>query len=275
MLINGNEIFVGCDPEVFVIDKKTKNFVSGHGLILGTKQEPLRVKHGMVQVDGMALEFGIDPAKTEDEFVSRISLVMETLKKMLPKGLELAVVPIASFSEEIMQVQPREALDLGCDPDYNAYTLALNPSPQLPKHNIRSAGGHVHIGFTAGAPPKHPEHLKACAVLAAEMDYQLGVPSLSWDNNIERRKIYGGPGAFRPKPYGMEYRTLSNQWLLSEDLMRYVYRKTILSVSNVLCLKHNFNKEVFLYNNSISFYPKEAITNNFELIGRVLKEELF
>jgi hypothetical protein len=44
-----------------------------------------------------------------------------------------------------------------------------------------------------------------------------------WDKDATRRQLYGKAGAFRPKPYGMEYRVLSNRWLDSEPLMRWVY----------------------------------------------------
>ncbi|OYV41139.1 MAG: hypothetical protein B7Z80_02685 [Rhodospirillales bacterium 20-64-7] len=55
------------------------------------------------------------------------------------------------------------------------------------------------------------------------MDYFLGIHSLLWDKDGTRRKLYGKAGAFRPKPYGMEYRVLSNRWLDSPDLTRWVY----------------------------------------------------
>ncbi len=59
----------GCDPEVFLMvgDK----YVSAHGLFPGTKAEPFKVEKGAVQVDGLALEFNIDPAKTPEEFAAR------------------------------------------------------------------------------------------------------------------------------------------------------------------------------------------------------------
>ena len=54
------QILVGCDPEVFVA--KGGKFISAHGMIPGTKKAPHKVERGAVQVDGMALEFNIDPA---------------------------------------------------------------------------------------------------------------------------------------------------------------------------------------------------------------------
>jgi len=54
------QILVGCDPEYFV--KKNGIFQSAHGLIMGDKKNPQKVRNGAVQVDGMAVEFNIDPA---------------------------------------------------------------------------------------------------------------------------------------------------------------------------------------------------------------------
>jgi hypothetical protein len=45
------------------------------------------------------------------------------------------------------------------------------------------------------------------------MDLYLAVPSILMDDGIERKQLYGKKGAFRPKPYGTEYRVLSNFWI--------------------------------------------------------------
>ena len=65
-------ITIGCDPEFFV--KENNKFVNAHGLIEGTKDFPQLVNKGAVQVDGMALEFNINPAKNSKEFVSNIGV---------------------------------------------------------------------------------------------------------------------------------------------------------------------------------------------------------
>jgi hypothetical protein len=43
------------------------------------------------------------------------------------------------------------------------------------------------------------------------------------DNGILRKKLYGKAGAFRPKSYGVEYRTLSNFWIFEEKYIDWVY----------------------------------------------------
>ena len=266
MKLFGQEILIGCDPEVAVVNEKGE-LVSAHGLIKGTKDNPQLVKNGMVQVDGLALEFGIEPAKTETQFVTRINSVMKQLKGMLPKGYEFYTKPSFVFSNEVIDAQPPEALELGCDPDYDAYTLGKNPRPKLPMKGFRSAGGHVHIGWTKTKDCGSDEHMMDCAALSIELDYLLGVPSMGWDSDSQRRKLYGGPGAFRPKSYGMEYRTLSNQWIFSEDTMRFAYRNTIKAVGNLLANNSAAEKKLSLYSNTVTPSAKAIINQGFSALG--------
>ncbi len=217
------EIKVGCDPEVFV--KQNGVFRSAHNLIPGDKKNPHKVDKGAVQVDGMALEFNIDPATNEDEFCINVQEVFNTLKLMVP-DYEIACVPVADFDAEYMKAQPAEALELGCDPDFNGWTGGVNDKPNGDRP-FRTASGHVHIGWTEGEDVQDPVHYARCCHVAKQMDFFLGLPSLSYDggvNSQRRRELYGAPGCFRPKSYGAEYRTLSNAWLNSEHLMKWVFR---------------------------------------------------
>jgi hypothetical protein len=66
------------------------------------------------------------------------------------------------------------------------------------------------------------------------MDFYLGLPSLVYDAATRRREMYGKAGAYRPKSYGVEYRTLSNAWLNSAELIRWVYRATQKGVLSVI-----------------------------------------
>ena len=64
------------------------------------------------------------------------------------------------------------------------------------------------------------------------MDILLGLPSVILDADTERRAMYGAAGAHRIKPYGVEYRSLSNFWLGSEQLQEWAYEQSILAVSS-------------------------------------------
>lgn len=215
-------ILVGCDPEIFV--RRDGEFVSAHGLIPGDKKNPLKVEKGAVQVDGMALEFNIDPASSESEFVGNVQHVLQILGSMVP-GYELAPVPVADFPLEYIHSQPLAARELGCEPDYDAYTGMANvkPNADLP---MRTASGHVHVGWTNDASIYSAEHENACRSVIQQLDCVLGVASLFYDHDTRRRSMYGKGGCYRPKTYGAEYRTLSNAWLLSSERMAWVYRNT-------------------------------------------------
>jgi hypothetical protein len=268
----GTEFLLGCDPEVFVKNRKGE-LVGAWDLMPGTKMEPYKVPEGMVQVDGMALEFGVDPCSTKEEFIYRVNSVKATLKKMLPKGYSLALQPVAHFSEEEMKRAPAAALELGCDPDYCAYTGKKNPAPALPTPNMRSAGGHVHIGWGKDFDRLSKQFIEGCCPLAAELDYYLGIPSLHWDSNQERRAIYGAPGAFRPKSYGMEYRSLSNQWLNSDELIGFVFDATVKGIRSVMSAPVSV-KDVVLFHKNMAFEPRTAINKNFKELGRDLYKKL-
>lgn len=224
------KILLGADPEIFM--RKGKTFHSAHGVIQGDKKNPLKVHKGAVQVDGMALEFNIDPASNADEFVDNLTTVMGILKGMVP-DYELVPVPVANFGAEYMAAQPAEALELGCDPDFNAWENgAANPRPNG-KVNFRTGAGHVHIGWGKDMDINDPDHQAACIALTKQLDYYLGIGSLMYDTDTKRRTLYGAAGAYRPKPYGMEYRVLSNAWLQSADLMRWVFNTTNQAVQDL------------------------------------------
>lgn len=213
------EFKIGCDPEVFV--KRNGVFQSAYGLIAGDKKNPQPVRNGAVQVDGMALEFNTAPASTEDEFALFVQDVFDQMKLMVPE-YEVVAVPVAHFTPEYMKEQPEAALELGCDPDYNAWTGSTNTKPNG-QRPMRTASGHVHIGW-GNDIADGLEHRSMCHAAAAQMDFFLGLPSLAYDGDTERREMYGKAGCLRYKPYGVEYRTLSNAWLRSENLMRWVFR---------------------------------------------------
>ena len=214
-------ILVGADPEIFVRNSEGR-FRSAHGMIPGTKKEPHPVKDGAVQVDGMALEFNTDPAATRDEFIHNIGSVMNQLSGMVPEGHSLAIVPTARFHWRHLRTQPEEALELGCEPDYDAYTGKQNPRPNAAT-TLRTASGHVHVGFGETDDPTSEEHMMKCITLVKVLDAFLGMPSLFWDHDNQRRLMYGKAGAFRPKPYGVEYRSLSNAWLKHPEYVGYVF----------------------------------------------------
>lgn len=217
------KLLFGADPELFVFNPNSQQFVSGHNMVSGTKANPFPVNDGAIQVDGLALEFNITPCEDEEQWVKRINSVKGQLASRVP-GYLLRAVPVADFTPDTLAAQPPEALELGCEPDYNAWMDgAANPRPDGDQF-FRTGSGHVHIGWTSDADVRSKNHLADCMDVVRQLDYYLGVNSLLWDPDNRRRSMYGKAGAFRPKPYGVEYRVLSNSWLTSDELTRWVFR---------------------------------------------------
>lgn len=210
---------IGCDPEFFI--KQHDKHVSAIGMIGGTKDHPrpLKRKGFAILEDNVSVEFNIAPCHDHESFIESIQYVMTGLKKSLPEyefSKESAVV----FDED--QLKHPQALEFGCEPDYNAWTKSINPRPKASDANLRSAGGHVHVG-TQEDPIE---------VIRA-MDLFLGVPSIRMDKGALRRKLYGKAGCFRQKEYGCEYRTLSNFWIFTPELIKWVYDQTEKAINFV------------------------------------------
>jgi hypothetical protein len=220
------KITVGADPEVFLGLKG--QFVSAHNLLPGTKWDPFPVNKGAIQVDGMAAEFNIDPAEDEESFISNLDIVLSQLKEFVPDH-EVLPTPSVTFTKDFLKDIPLQALVLGCDPDFNAYTRGVNPRPNGNKP-MRTAGGHVHIGGFESDNIYEANHFNDMCRLSTAMDQTIGVYSVLWDKDDKRRSMYGNAGTFRPKTYGMEYRTLSNAWLFNKKLQGFVYRGVLEAV---------------------------------------------
>lgn len=214
------KLTLGCDPELFLIDIEGKLRASC-GLIGGTKEQPdpLPIGEGYaVQEDNVAIEFNIPPAASAKAFVESVGKTLDFLAFHVDTlyGFRLSNLSAASFPEEEL-IAPG-ALTFGCDPDYNAWTGKRNPRPKAEDKNLRSCGGHIHIG---GYPNfVRPESVIQC------MDIFAGVPSVLMDNGEERKKLYGKRGAFRAKSYGCEYRVMSNFWVFTPELRAWAWEQT-------------------------------------------------
>lgn len=207
-------IKIGCDPEVFIVDK-SGSFVPACGIVPGTKENPFRVDRGALQVDGVAAEFNIDPAETAELFNVNIKIVLAQLLahiKKVDKDLDIAFTPVARFSNDVWNKVPESAKILGCDPDYNIDgQINVNPSELIANEPIRTAAGHIHIGFT-DKPTSY--HLSDCTYIAKGF-YESGISVMNPNTSEEkeRLKYYGHSGSFRPKSYGIELRAPSNLWV--------------------------------------------------------------
>lgn len=230
------EFTIGCDPEVFIRESRKTAVVSAFGVIPGTKSSPHETPNGAIQVDGMALEFNTKPVPLTPRrpfsapprqpcaaFSNAVQNVLADLKARMGKKYQFVIEPVADFDPEYLEAQPEEAKELGCDPDFSAYTMEPNPRPDGDRP-FRTAAGHIHLGWDKDIPVNHPAHLEICAGFVKMLDATLGMYMTIIDKNGQRRReLYGKAGAFRPKSYGVEYRTPSNAWLVSRERTNAVY----------------------------------------------------
>jgi len=206
---------LGADPELFI--KRYGSYKSAVGLVPGSKEFPEKlddIGHA-IQTDNVALEFNIAPASDLTSFRASIHKVLDYFRSILPE-YELDTASAVSFPME--ELQTPQAQLFGCEPDFNAWTRKKNFKPEAEDECLRSCGGHIHVGSDIAV--NNP-----IAVIRA-MDLFLGVPSLELDKGTLRRQLYGSAGAFRPKAYGCEYRTLSNFWIFNDSTITWAYDGT-------------------------------------------------
>jgi hypothetical protein len=239
---------IGTDPELFLV--KNGKFISaedGRGPIIpGTKSHPFKVKGGAIQVDGVAAEFNVNPSEKFEDYYSNLKKVVLELRRMIhikDPDISLRAVPTATFDREYFDNLPTKTKKLGCDPDFNAYTGKPNNPPETDEP-FRTGSGHIHIGWTKDQDPNGEGHMLDCCLVSKAMDNYLYQASKIWDKDNKRRRLYGKKGCFRPKPYGMEYRTLSNAWVSDPRLVKTVFDLTMYVMKRVDSGKMNLNYKI-------------------------------
>lgn len=218
-----SDLLIGADPEFFLKDPDGK-FVSAHDKLPGDKKKPYKVKKGAVQVDGVACEFNIDPAATPEEFADNIETVLQEVRKMIPSKYSFDFTPAVMIPKDIFEDIPNQHKELGCDPDLNVYLKGFN---KVPKDNLmRTGSGHLHLGWGNDLDVKSLEHAQDCAAMVYALDANLSYIRYLWDMDEKRQTMYGSNGSYRIKPYGVEYRVLSNAWLKYPDLWTSLFKIT-------------------------------------------------
>ena len=212
----------GSDPEFFIQDS-AGNIIPSRGIIPGNKKKPRPLVWGAVHRDNVACELNPIPASSETEFSSNfINLKNEVEDKLLrSKGMSLVVKTSHEFGYE--QLNYREAQEFGCDGDFTIWEHIQPPVVRDPYSLVRSAGGHIHIAIDG-------LNQANLATVISRLDLLISVPLVLLDPDKLRRQSYGKAGCYRPKPYGIEYRTPSNVWCGSDELRRWVYRQVVRAV---------------------------------------------
>jgi hypothetical protein len=216
---------IGADPEFFLRDTRTGTVVPAIGLIGGTKEKPVPIpglgKGYAMQEDNVMVEFNIPPVNSARRLHIAIVTAIRALDEHIAGigGGRLERDNAASRLFSASALTHPQAMTFGCSPDFDAYTGGQKFAAVQTEHlndaggAWRFAGGHVHLGYREALPFDLPEF-----VMAQFMDLWVGADTVAVESAQGKRKeFYGLPGRFRPTPYGLEYRSLSNLWIHNSE----------------------------------------------------------
>lgn len=221
-----NKVTLGTDPEMFLFNTETAKFVSAVGLIPGTKENPTPIRNKSLKQPGFALqtdnvlvEFNVPPVdlNNKKQFIANI-IKMQYFVQQYVKAINpcLDIKCQASAEFPLSELQTKQSQLFGCDPDFNAYTLQENCAPKLTNPQLRSAGFHIHVGYS------HP-NLETNINIIKYLDAYVGLPSVLFDTDKYRRQLYGKAGSFRFQQHGVEWRTLSSFFLQNRRTLSCIY----------------------------------------------------
>lgn len=216
---------VGADPELFLM--RNNKIISAEGLIGGTKDNPKKISNEghAIQEDNVMVEYNIPPVDSAENFIKEHQFVLDYLK-VTASLLDNAELNFSASAElDPMYLDTPQAMQFGCEPDYNVWLREINNAPRS-ETNLRTCGGHIHIGYENPTQEVSEKIVKA-------MDAILGVQSIILDKDERRKEMYGKAGAFRFKSYGVEYRTLSNFWIASPQLMKWAFDSSMKAIELV------------------------------------------
>ncbi len=232
-------VTLGCDPEFFFSGSKGQT--TGAEKVLpenGITYQPGTAnydgsytsrgpKESKIVIDGVQAELNPRANTCRANLGNEISACFRDLHKTLKaqgKGVGVNFMPMVKLTKKELDSLSEKSKTFGCAPSTNLYTAAESKITVNPKKYLkRSAGGHLHLGANGDANIK--KTLQNVDEMVYMLDIIVGNTCVLLDrnpNNVERRKVYGRAGEFRLKEYGLEYRTLSNFWLQSYQLMSLV-----------------------------------------------------
>lgn len=249
---------VGADPEFFCKHEKY-GIVSIVDKIGGKKDNPLKLgdREGFfVQEDNIACEFNIPPTKLIsekdneypiEEFVNNIEYAISCIYNDHLKKYDLE--PIFKSSEIIQdnQLTTEQSKMFGCDPDYNAWTNKQNEKPKSKDVKLRSTALHFHLSYD------DPDEKTNCE-LAKIFDNTAGLFSLLYDEDNQRRALYGKAGSIRHKKYGVEFRILGGAFLDKN----YLYVAFALLNLTIVLFNKGYRCDYELIRNVINGNDKES-----------------
>lgn len=211
---------VGSDPEVFVVNSKDE-LIPAFNFLKSKKLSDKTAENCGVYWDGFQAEF---ETAANTCFSYHCDSIHYGLKKLLElarqydKTAKLSLKTVMDIPINVIKKTDPEYVAFGCMKSLNVYG---HEGIQLPGDQVyyRSAGGHIHFGIGKKTKEETTNIVKA-------LDAILGVACVSMFGKFDdarRRQMYGLAGEYRLPPHGLEYRTLSNAWLMHPVVAHMVF----------------------------------------------------
>lgn len=235
---------IGGDPEFILRNDLTGEPVSAIPFIPGTKNNPY-IPEGLpegfgLQTDNVLVEFNIPPVDHNDagKYFENVAIMKRYIEEnFLPANIKM--VYLAAIKYLSAELRTKQAKEFGCQPDFNAWTKTVNEKPPINAFKgMRVAGAHIHISYENPQEEVSENFVKLMDLLVTT-SVMRACGNIA--NETERRRMYGGAGAFRFTPYGFEYRVLSNLFLRS-----YEYINGVFHMINFIAKNYNKLVKTFL-----------------------------
>jgi len=248
-------ITFGADPEFILKDKNT------HQIVLFSSEyvrehEGINLSEASLGADYGLLEIRPPAGTTPKILVDNVEMILSVFDKRYTQ-IELSEIEATVFDhkkERIRSLIRNEETDFGValhkiqmgtiqninmsdETSYINMTLSAYDEPLIfqPRDDLLTAGGHIHIGGTF-IRMLSLEQLKYLIRTIDKSVYNLAARVETEAANL-RREVYGNRGEFRIKPYGVEYRTLSNA---------IFWPKNAVTLKTILDDMHTIAKNILL-----------------------------
>jgi len=234
--LNSYYPLMGCDPEFFFKsgDKiiEASKILPKDGLAVGSRmltQSSSNPASPKFIIDGVQAELNPRPYACRANLGNELKECFRLLNTdvLQKQKVGISFEGMIELPKEDMDKLTEESKKFGCAPSKNMYTkktsvITVDPS----KYRFRSAGGHIHISGDGSRGNMTELFHKKPGLTVRLLDLVVGNTCVLVDRDpyqVERRKVYGRAGEYRLPEYGIEYRTLSNFWLQSYQLMSLTF----------------------------------------------------
>lgn len=276
-------IYLGTDPEFFVVERKTRKAVPAHKFFPGKDGKVVieRPQAGIASPrsgqgapgryfrDGYALEINPPGTHCRELLAGDVVNLINHASLKLPPEYDFSTTPTVTVDFEDLKDAPEDVKTFGCDPSYDAYDLV----PKVPfidamSHPYRYGGGHMHFSY----PFYDEKYLQAYRLngnhyltdpsnyplMVKMLDLYVGVPLgilLHREENFLRRLYYGQAGEYRPQIYpanpgwmgemrGLEYRSLGGDVFNSNVLVSLAFGAARRVLYDFQALKTTWNPKI-------------------------------